>query len=67
MVDHITPVMHLLGYTAISVSAVVLIEDPNYLAAFDGPLVGLEDVVVVESGSGHPLDLQKESKPVCRP
>jgi hypothetical protein len=33
----------------------------------DSPFVGLRSVVVVERGSGHPLDFQQDVKLVFRP
>ena len=53
--------------SAVSVPSLVLVVQFCDALPLDGPFVGPRSVVVVECGSGHPLDFQQDVKLVFRP
>ena len=66
-VDDIPFILHRHRQSAVSVPTLVLVVQFCDALPLDNPFVGLRSVVVVERGSGHPLDLQQEVKLVFRP
>ena len=66
-IDDIPFVPHRHRQAAVAVPPLVLMVQFRDALPLDGPFVGLRSVIVVECGSGHPLDFQQDVKLVFWP
>ena len=66
-IDDIPFVPHRHRQAAVAVPTLVLVVQFRNALPLDSPFIGLRSVVVVERGSGHPLDFQQDVKLVFRP